>query len=174
VTVDERIDFIVVGELDTVHKLDTAFSKRLSEGYFPPGLKFLKKASRLPLIVISAHPFRPGKETAKLPLAEVFSQVHAIEVNGRDYGKEHRTAMLAREHGKPVSGGSDAHYYLQVGVRATVLPEGELSLETIERAFAQQTTRAHCKAYAPSVVRLCKELKNMVKLRQGAAVEVAA
>jgi hypothetical protein len=174
VTVSERIDFILVGELDAVHKLDGSFSKRLSDGYFPRGLDFLKKASRLQLIVISAHPFRPGKETAKLPLDQVFAHVHAIEVNGRDYGSEHRTALLAREHGKPVSGGSDAHYYLQVGIRSTVLPDGEVSLEAIARAFEQQTTRAHCKGYAPSVVRLCKEVKNVVKLRHHATSRFAA
>jgi predicted metal-dependent phosphoesterase TrpH len=173
VTVDERIDFIVVGELDAVEKLDNAFSPRLSEHHFPPGLDFLAEAARLPLIVISAHPFRPGKETAKLPVEQVFSQVHAIEVNGRDYGKEHQTALLAHDHDKPVSGGSDAHYYLQVGIRATVLPNGDVSLEAIERAFERKATRAHCKPYAETVVTLCKQIKNLAKRRQETAESVA-
>jgi predicted metal-dependent phosphoesterase TrpH len=173
VTVGERIDFIVVGELAAIEKLDSVFGPRLSEGHFPPGLDFLAQARLLPLIVISAHPFRPGKETAKLPLEEVFAQVHAIEVNGRDYGSERRSAMLAHEHGRPVSGGSDAHYYLQVGIRSTVLPGGDVSLEAIERAFGQQTTRAHCKPYAESVVTLCKQIKNLAKRRQEAREVVA-
>jgi predicted metal-dependent phosphoesterase TrpH len=173
VTVSERIDFIVVGELDAIEKLDSVFGPRLSEGHFPPGLDFLAQARLLPLIVISAHPFRPGKETAKLPLERVFSQVHAIEVNGRDYGSERRSALLAHQHDKPVSGGSDAHYYLQVGIRSTVLPDGEVSLEAIERAFERQSTRAHCKPYAESVVTLCKQIKNLAKRRQ-VATEVVA
>ena len=68
VTVAERIDFIVVGPLDQIRKLDKAFKPRLSESHFPPGIDFLDEARKLDLIVISAHPYRVGKETAKLPL----------------------------------------------------------------------------------------------------------
>lgn len=175
VTVAERVDFIVVGELDEVERLDASFSPRLSENYFAPGLDFLDAARRRNLIVISAHPFRVGKETEHLPLDEVFKRVSAVEVNGRDHGTEHRVAALAHERGLPVSGGSDAHFYLQVGIRSTVIPDDELSLESIARSFEERRTKAHCKAYAPAVVGLCQEIKRAVKLRdEQAAVEVAA
>lgn len=166
VTVGERVDFIVVCQIDEVQSLDNAFSPKLSESHFPAAMDFLREARRRNLIVISAHPFRPEKKTAKLPLDRVFSQVHAVEVNGRDHGTEYDVASLAREYSLPVSGGSDAHYYLQVGVRSTVIPDAELSLETIERAFAKRTTRAHCKTYAPAVVQFCKHIKRVVKLRE--------
>jgi predicted metal-dependent phosphoesterase TrpH len=174
VTVAERVDFIVVGELDEVERLDMSFSPRLSTGYMARGVKFLDAARRRDLIVISAHPFRPGKETEHLPLDEVFQRVNAVEVNGRDHGTEHRVASLAAERGLAVSGGSDAHFYLQVGIRSTVVPGDELSLATISRAFEQRETKAHCKAYAPAVVELCKEIKRAVKLRNEQATEVAA
>jgi predicted metal-dependent phosphoesterase TrpH len=173
VTVGERVDFIVVGPLDAVQSLDDAFSPRLSESYFPPALPFLDEVRKRGLVVISAHPFRPGKETAKLPLDEVFKRVHAVEVNGRDYGTERRVAALAEQHDLPVSGGSDAHYYLQVGVRSTVVPHDELSAETLARSFEDGATRAHCKRYASSVVELCQQVKRVVKARQQAE-EVAA
>ncbi len=119
ITVGERVDFIVVGDIEEVKKLDSSFCPKLSEWNFVPALDFLEKARRLDLIVISAHPFRPGKETAKLPLEEVFQRVAAVEVNGRDYGTEERVADLARSYSLPVAGSSDAHYYLQVGIRST-------------------------------------------------------
>jgi hypothetical protein len=174
VTVRERVDFIVVGDLDAVQRLDGSFSPKLSESNFPPALSFLAQARRQGVVVISAHPFRPGKETAKLPLDEVFSRVHAVEVNGRDHGTEQRVAALARERDLPLSGGSDAHYYLQVGIRSTVIPDAQLSVEGIARSFEDRRTRAHCKAYAPAVVELCQEIKRVVKMRQQAAETAVA
>jgi hypothetical protein len=48
-----------------------------------------------------------------------------------------------------------------------VIPHSELTLGNIKDAFEHQT-RAHCKAYAPQVVQLCKDIKTAAKL-QGTA-----
>ena len=167
-TVGERVDFIVVGDLDNLEKLDKAFNPRLSEWNHVPGVEFLKKAREHEVILISAHPYRPGKETAKLPLDEVFDLVDGIEANGRDFGTEYRVAALAREHERAVSGGSDAHYYLQVGVRSTVIPDEELTFDRIRGALVSRNTVAHCKPYTEQLVKLCKEIKNIAKLRNPA------
>jgi hypothetical protein len=174
VTVDERVDFIVVGALDEIERLDGAFCPKLSDGPFVPGMAFLEEARRHDIIVIAAHPFRPGKELEHLPVDEALRQVDAVEVNGRDYGTERRIAALGAERDLPLSGGSDAHFYLQVGIRSTIIRRKELSLETIARAFEQKRTRVHCKAYAPAVVELCKEIKRVVKLRREQQADVFA
>jgi predicted metal-dependent phosphoesterase TrpH len=166
VTAAERVDFIVIGELERLRELDRSFEPPLRDGHHPPAVELLIRAARLDLLLIEAHPYRPGKETAKLPLGDVLARVDAIEVNGRDYGSETRVAALAREHGRPLSGGSDAHYYLQVGVRSTGIPGDELSLRRLKDAFEAGETTACCKPYAPEVVRLCKEIKNIAKLRE--------
>jgi len=173
ITVQERVDFIVVGGLDAIQRMDDAFTPRMSEWNFVPALDFLDEAAKQDLLVISAHPFRTGKETAKLPLDEVLARVDAVEVNGRDHGMERKVAALAEAYDRPVSGGSDAHFYLQVGVRSTVFPGEDLSIESMKRGFEQKQTKAHCKAYAPAVVDLCKEIKRVVKLQQSAAEAVA-
>lgn len=165
-TVGERVDFIIVGDLEQVEKLDKSFHPRLSETNHVPGIEFLQKAREMDVLLISAHPYRPGKETAKLPLKETFSLVDGIEANGRDFGTEYKVAALAREHDRAVSGGSDAHYYLQVGVRSTVIPDGELTFDRIRAAFNAQQTVAHCKPYTEQLVKLCKEIKNLAKLRK--------
>jgi predicted metal-dependent phosphoesterase TrpH len=175
VTVAERVDFIVVGGLEEIRVLDGVFRAPLSESYFPPGIDFLTEARRRELLVISAHPYREGKQTAKLPLAEVFSRVHAVEVNGRDHGNEKKVAQLAHEAGLPVSGGSDAHFYLQVGIRNTVVPcPSELTFPALLNAFESHSTSAHCKPYAPAVVQLCQEIKRVMKMRNPAAATAAA
>jgi hypothetical protein len=174
ITVEERVDFIVVGPLDEIEKLDAAFYPRMSAWNAVPALDFLDAARTREVIVISAHPFRPGKETAKLPLDEVFSRVDAVEVNGRDYGTEQEVANLARAYNLAIAGSSDAHYYLQAGIRSTVIPHDELSLGNIREALAGRRTKAHCKAYAPQVVGLCKAIKKAAKLRKEETAATAA
>jgi hypothetical protein len=175
ITVGERVDFILVGDLREIEKLDAAFHPRMSAANAVAALDFLDEARQRDLIVISAHPFRPGKETAKLPLDEVFQRVDAVEVNGRDYGTEEAVASLARSYSLPIAGSSDAHYYLQAGIRSTVIPQSELTLGNIRQAFAERATKAHCKPYAPQVVQLCKEIKKAAKLRkEETAATVAA
>ncbi len=173
-TVAERVDFIAVGPLDQIEKLDASFFPRMSDWNQVPAIDMLDAARGLELIVISAHPFRPGKETAKLALDEVFSRVDAVEVNGRDYGTEQRVADLARAYNLAIAGSSDAHYYLQIGIRSTVIPQNELTLTAIRDALAAHQTKAHCKPYAPQVVQLCKEIKTAAKLRKEEAAAIVA
>jgi hypothetical protein len=168
VTVGERVDFIVVGPLDQLHDLDRAFTPKLSEWNHAPALEFAKAARAQGMVLILAHPFRPGKEAEKLD-ERIFGLVHAVEVNGRDHGGERAVVALAKEHDLPMSGGSDAHFYLQVGIRATIVPSDRLDFETLVRAFAERRTRVHAKPYARPVVELCQEIKRVAKW-QGAAI----
>jgi hypothetical protein len=73
-----------------------------------------------------------------------------------------------------VSGGSDAHYYLQVGVRSTIVNDTQLTLDSIRGAFRSRRTVAHCKPYAANVAALCKEIKNLAKRRQEQQVTAGA
>lgn len=172
VTVAERVDFIVVGPLDNLSKLDSAFRPKLSEWSHVPALEFAAAAREQGLTLVLAHPFRVGKEAAKLD-ERIFGLVHAIEVNGRDHGGERQVVALAEQRGLPLSGGSDAHFYLQVGIRSTIVPAGEVHHDAIREAFTANRTRVHAKHYARSVVEFCQEVKRVAKW-QGAAVEAVA
>lgn len=172
VTVAERVDFIIVGPLDKLHDLDTAFSPRLSEWNFVPALELARAARERGLVFVLAHPYRQGKEAAKLDPA-VFELVQAIEVNGRDHGGERQVVALSEQLDKPLSGGSDAHFYLQVGIRSTIIPHNDVHCTSLHEAFGAGRTRVHAKPYARSVVELCQEVKRVAKW-QGAAVEAVA
>lgn len=172
VTVGERVDFIVVGPLDKLHDLDNAFRPRLSEWNHVPALELAAAARERGLVLVLAHPFRVGKEAAKLD-ESIFDVVHAVEVNGRDHGGERPVVALAEKHALPLSGGSDAHFYLQVGIRSTIVPADEVSFGTLHEAFGEGRTRVHAKPYARSVVELCQEVKRVAKW-QGAAIEAVA
>jgi histidinol phosphatase-like PHP family hydrolase len=172
VTVAERVDFIVVGPLDRLASLDNAFRPRLSEWNHAPALEFAQAARDHGMVLVLAHPFRVGKEAAKLD-ERIFDLVHAVEVNGRDHGGERQVVALAEKHDLPLSGGSDAHFYLQVGIRSTIVPRDEVHYEAIRESFEARRTRVHAKPYARPVVEFCQEVKRVAKW-QGAAEEAVA
>jgi histidinol phosphatase-like PHP family hydrolase len=172
VTVAERVDFIVVGPLDRLASLDNAFRPRLSDWNHVPALELAQAARQHGLVLILAHPFRHGKEAAKLD-PRVFGQVHALEVNGRDHGGERQVVALAERHDLPLSGGSDAHFYLQVGIRSTIVPQREAHPDAIRESFEARRTRVHAKPYARAVVELCQEVKRVAKWRSSAVEAVA-
>jgi hypothetical protein len=174
VTVAERADFIVLGEIRDIWDLDHAFPRPLFEGYSVPAPDFLKTARGKNVILIAAHPYCEGKELAKLPLAEVLAHVDTVEVNGRDHGSERRVASLAAEAGLPLTGGSDAHYYLEVGTRSTILPSNALTFERVRSALKANRTRVHCKPYARSVGEPCKQIKRALKVRMEYAASTTA
>lgn len=173
VTVAERVDFIVVGPLPQIRSLDDAFRPRLSEWNHAPALEFAEAARERDLILILAHPFRVGKEAAKLD-ERIFELVHAVELNGRDHGGERQVIALAERHGLPLSGGSDAHFYLQVGIRATMADMPSVDYELLLRAFEAGSTRVHAKPYARPVVEFCQEVKRVAKWQGGIATEAVA
>jgi predicted metal-dependent phosphoesterase TrpH len=173
VTVGERVDFIVVGPLDEVRSLDEAFRPRLSEWNHAPAMEFAAEARKRDLVLILAHPFRLGKEASKLD-ERIFDMVHAVEVNGRDHGGERQVIALAERHDLPISGGSDAHFYLQVGIRSTIIPTDQVDFASVKRAFETASTRVHAKTYARSAVELCQEIKRVAKWKGDAVAEPAA
>lgn len=170
VTVGERVDFIVVGPLPELQALDDDFTPKLSDWNHAPALEFARAVRERNLILILAHPYRVGKEAAKLD-EEIFSLVHAVEVNGRDHGGERDVVTLAERHNLPLSGGSDAHFYLQVGIRAAIIAEQELTFERLRAAFDEKRTAVHAKPYARSVVELCQEIKRVAKWKGAIAPE---
>lgn len=172
VTVAERVDFIVVGPLDRLASLDRAFRPHLSEWNHPPAMELAQAARERGMVLVLAHPFRLGKEAAKLD-PRIYGVVHAVEVNGRDHGGERQVVALAEQYDLPLSGGSDAHFYLQVGIRSTVVPHGELHYAAIRESFEAGHTRVHAKPYARAVVELCQEVKRVAKWRDEAAEAVA-
>jgi predicted metal-dependent phosphoesterase TrpH len=169
VTVGERVDFIVVGPLDQIRSLDEAFRPKLSDWNHAPAIDFAEAARERDLVLILAHPFRFGKEAAKLD-ERIYELVHAVEINGRDHGGERPVVALAEKYNLPLSGGSDAHFYLQVGIRSVIIDAECVDYVSLRHAFETGHTKVHAKPYARSVVELCQEVKRVAKW-QGAAAE---
>jgi predicted metal-dependent phosphoesterase TrpH len=166
ITVREHVDFIVLGPLDALRALDAAFRPRLSEWNLVSAHELVEVSRPLDLITILAHPFREGKEAAHLAPC-IYRGIDAVEFNARDYDSKRRTKELARRHQLPLTGGSDAHCFMQVGIGCTVTPHPVTSHVDLRRAL-RAGIGVESKPYAPTIVTLCKAIKRAAKQQRSA------
>lgn len=162
VTLQEGGHLLLLGDVESLRRLDDAFPLRLSQGYRPSLPQLLDRTDSLDLIRIGAHMFRRRKGLRRLPKSDLM-RLHALEINGKDCDTAARVVDAAEELGLAVVGGSDAHHWLQVGVHYSLFPIAETTLLEIRKALA---ARATWHAAAPSArlrVRLSAVAKRWIK-----------
>jgi len=163
INVREGAHVIVLGEVGELRRLDHAFPRALSDGYEPPLRELLNATDDLDVARIGAHMFRPTKELGKFAAADL-RRLHALEVNGKDFGTEVMLLVQARALGLPIVAGSDAHHWLQLGVRHSLVHIEEIGAAALISAIREGLTGYGMGAYTPLRVRAAKSLKNIVKL----------
>jgi hypothetical protein len=163
INIRERAHVIVLGEVAELRRLDRAFPEKLSEGYEPPLREFLDVTDDFDLVRIGAHMFRPTKELGKFGAGDL-RRLHALEVNGKDFGTEVMLLVQARALGLPIVAGSDAHHWLQIGVRHTLLHTDELSVPALAKCIREGLTGFAGASYTPLRVKAAKSLKTITKL----------
>jgi PHP-associated len=85
-------------------------------------------------------------------------------VNGKDFGTEIMLLVQARALGLPIVAGSDAHHWLQVGVRHTTMLAEEISARSVIEAIREGLTGYGTSSYTPLRVKTAKSLKNITKM----------
>lgn len=136
VNIREGAHVIVLGEVAELRRLDEAFSDRLSRGYEPTLREFLDVTDDFDLARIGAHMFRRQKELGKFSASDL-RRLHALEVNGKDFGLETMLLVQARALGLPIVGGSDAHHWFQLGVRHSLVHTDELTVPAIVKTIKE-------------------------------------
>ncbi len=168
VTLADRADVTLIGLLESLAWLDRQFSPRLSEGGFPYLKDLIEPAHEAKLLIIGAHPTRRAKRLIDLDEA-LLMRLDAIEVNGKDVASGPADETIeagARRLGLPVVGGSDAHYWPQVGIEYTVIPCGELTLDELRRCLAGKCTSAKTGRNVRRIVHTCSAYKRRCKARR--------
>ena len=163
VNIAEGAHIIVLADVAELERLDSAFPARLSQGYEPRLREFLDVTDDFDLVRIGAHMFRPCKELGKFAAADL-RRLHALEINGKDFGTEIMLLVQARALGLPIVGGSDAHHWLQLGVRHTLVHTDELTLPAIKKSIREGLTGFASGPYTPLRVKAAKSVKNITKL----------
>ena len=160
VNIREGAHVIVLGEVAELRRLDEAFEEPLSRGYEPALREFLDVTDDFELARIGAHMFRRAKELGKFTAADL-RRLHALEINGKDFGTEIMLLVQARALGLPIVAGSDAHHWLQVGVRHTLVHADELAISTLVKTIKEGLTGFGTGPYTPLRVRAAKSLKTL-------------
>ena len=163
VNIRERAHVIVLSEIAELRRLDEAFPERLSRGYEPTLREFLDVTDDFDLARIGAHMFRRQKELGKFPAADL-QRLHALEINGKDFGLETMLLVQARALGLPIVGGSDAHHWLQLGVRHSLIHVDEITISALVKAIREGLTGYGTAPYTPLRVVTAKSLKKITKV----------
>lgn len=163
VNIREGAHVIVLGEVPELRRLDRAFATRLSERYEPTLREFLDVTDDFDVVRIGAHMFRRQKELGKFAAVDL-RRLHALEVNGKDFGTELMLLAQARALGLPIVAGSDAHHWLQIGVRHTLVHTDELTFHAIAKVVKEGLTGFAGAPYTPLRVKAAKSLKNVTKV----------
>lgn len=153
----------MLGDVAELQRLDHAFRAPLSRGYEPPLRLFLDVTDDLDLVRIGAHMFRRDKELWKFAAADL-RRLHALEINGKDFGTEIMLLVQARALGLPIVGGSDAHHWLQLGVRHSLVHTDELTLGALTKTIREGLTGYAAGPYTALRVKTAKSLKRIIKL----------
>src|SRR5262245_35769484 len=159
----EGAHVILLGESDELRRLDRAFPSRLSRGYEPALREFLDVSDGFDLVRIGAHMFRPGKELGKFAAVDL-RRLHALEINGKDFGTELMLLAQARALNLPIVGGSDAHHWLQTGVRHTLMHIDDISIPSVLKGIKEGLTGFSAAPYTPLRVKTAKSLKTITKI----------
>lgn len=163
VNIREGAHVIVLGEVAELRRLDAAFPQRLSDHYEPTLREFLDVTDDFDIARIGAHMFRRCKELGKFAAVDL-RRLHALEVNGKDFGTEVMLLVQARALGLPIVGGSDAHHWLQTGVRHTLVHTDDLSMHSVIKTIREGLTGFATSPYTPLRVKAAKSLKNITKV----------
>jgi PHP-associated len=163
VNIREKAHVIVLADLAELRRLDAAFPEKLSHGYEPTLREFLDVTDDFDIARIGAHMFRRTKELGKFPATDL-RRLHALEVNGKDFGTEMMLIVQARALGLPIVAGSDAHHWLQLGVRHTLIHTDDIAMHAVIKTIKEGLTGFSTSPYTPLRVKVAKSLKNITKM----------
>lgn len=163
INVSEGAHVIVLGEVAELRRLDRAFAHPLSHRYEPTLRELLDVTEYFEIARIGAHMFRRNKELGKFATDDL-RRFHALEVNGKDFGTELMLLAQARALGLPIVAGSDAHHWLQLGVRHTLMHTEEIRIQAMVKTIKEGLTGFGAHAYTPLRVKAAKSLKTITKI----------
>lgn len=157
-------DLVLLGTLGQLRRFNGRLTRPATGGYRPPLAEAVAAARDAGLFIIGAHMFRQGKELAAL--GRELASLDAVEANGKDFRKDERVYDAARRLGLPVVGGSDAHFWPQIGIKATLLPINEITQDRVTTAIRDGLAAVESLDYGPVAVQISGAYKRILKARQ--------
>lgn len=119
ITTYEDLDILCIGRREEVIKLYYKILEAPKQEFLKIDGLFLLLDNKK-LLIIMAHPYRNHKEFPQIS-KEIFNKLDSIEWNAKDLYKQgieemkEKVSRLAEQVALPITGGSDSHYFLQIG-----------------------------------------------------------
>ena len=151
-SIAQGCDLIVLATVGQLRELDGALTKPATHGYRHPFAEAVAAAHAVGAFVIGAHMVRPGKELAKVG-KDKLGALDALELNGKDFIADDRVRTVAAKLRVPVVGGSDAHFWAQVGIKATVLAVDDLTQTSVASEIRTGRTAVESQGPGPIACR---------------------
>lgn len=173
-TLAENCDLVLLAPPCDLRRLDDAFESPLSDGYHPTAQEFLDVCDGLDLrmVRICAHPLRDGKGLLNVEPALRAALVDALEINARYHEQADDVERLAADLEVPLTGGSDAHVWMQAGAAWTTVAADGDSLASLQRAIVAGHVRSNLHASAASICEAGAQLKAALKAAHAGAADV--
>jgi len=115
-------------------------------------------------VSILAHPFK-REETSDV--TEIFKKIDAVEgFNARTNSEANLKATnMGLEYGLSIVGGSDAHFYFEIGRGVTVIESSSYDAEDIRKAILKGKTKA-LGVHTPQFFEYCSKIIKISKTRR--------
>lgn len=164
----EGADLVLLGTIDQIVRFDLHLPHQATGGYKPVFDEAMEAIRHAHLLVIGAHMFRHGKDLIKLG-KRWLATLDTLEANGKDFHQDARVHAAAKQIGLPVVGGSDAHYWPQVGIKSTCLPLDTITQASVAEVVRRGDVRVASLGYGPWAVQFCTAYKRARKAAAGYA-----
>jgi len=169
-TLAEHVDIIFIAPVEELSRLDGAFPERPSCGYHPDAEELADALDllRLDAIRIAAHPARQDKHLIdRVPASLLERLLDAVEINACYVEPElvADTRGLAHALGLPLTAGSDAHMWPQLGAAYTTFEVADDSFDDLRAAVAAGRVEPHMRDDADRLVQAGARLKAQTKRR---------
>lgn len=168
--VAEGVHLLVIGARDDIRAYWPRFVNHMEKGQFAPIAAYFEWQAGLDLVNIFGHPFRPGREITQVD--EVYyARFDALDLNAKDLswgGAMYRIRLegFAGALGLPVTAGSDAHHYHQLGTVVNVFDRPCESIADLKAEIAAGAYQIEVNAGLVEMVHQAEAAKREMKLRR--------
>lgn len=120
VTTNEELDILIIGNREYIVELKEKIENKKAEQKFINIKDLINILDSSKLLIIIAHPFRRHTTFPSID-KNIIEQIDAIEFNATDlYNKgitnmKNNVIKLGELLNVPITGGSDSHYFIQIG-----------------------------------------------------------
>lgn len=168
ITTNEKLDILFIGNREKILDFNQKILNIKGEQEFIYINNLFDIVNQEELLVILAHPFRKHEKFPEID-RNIFEKIDAIEFNAKDlYEKDidnmkEKVKELSKKLNIPITGGSDSHYFLQIGSIKNVFDKDCNTITELKEQIKSNNYKVIISEELPIRVRASKIIKKIIK-----------